>query len=79
MVDNKYEEVKQIISSVNQLDGALERAFNTNLGTLNISKFNQEISKLNLGKIQQDMSKVGSAGSNAFRNITAQILTTNID
>lgn len=72
------QELKEIIASANQLEGALDRAFNTNLGTLNVSKFNQELQKLNLNKIQADFAKAGTAGQNAFRNMTTQVLTTNM-
>lgn len=72
------QELKEIITSANQLEGALDRAFNTNLGTLNVSKFNQELQKLNLNKIQADFAKAGAAGQNAFRNMTTQVLTTNM-
>ena len=72
------QELKNIQKSAAQLEGALERAFNTNLGTLNVSKFNQELKNLNLNKIYSDFSKAGTAGQNAFRNVTAQVLTTNM-
>ena len=71
-------EIQKIRGSIGELETALNKAFNTNLGTLNISKFNQELKKLNLNAIYADMSKLGAAGQNAFRNTTAQILTTNM-
>lgn len=71
-------DLKQIQQSVGVLEGALNKAFNTNLGTLNVSKFNQELKKIDLNKLYQDFTKAGSAGQAAFRNTTAQILTTNM-
>lgn len=71
-------ELKALKTSISQIDGALDRAFNTDLGTLNVSKFNQALKGLNLNKVYQDFSKAGVAGQTAFRNVTSQILTTNM-
>lgn len=71
-------DLEALQGTIKQIDGALERAFNTDLGTLNVAKFNQELSKMNLNKVYQDFSEAGSAGQAAFRNTTAQILTTNM-
>jgi TP901 family phage tail tape measure protein len=73
---NANAELNKVKASAGQLELALKKAFNTNLGTLNIIKFRQELSKLNLGKIQADMAKVGASGT--FRNLTTQVLTTNM-
>lgn len=72
------QDLEKLKVSVKQLDGALDKAFNSDLGTLNVSKFNQELKKLNLNQIYKDFSNAGAAGQNAFRNTTAQILTTNM-
>ena len=73
-------EVNQINASIAQMQTAFNSAFNTQLGTLNISKFNQalESSKIPLSQIQADFYKLGSAGQNAFRSIAAQALSTNM-
>ena len=71
-------ELKALKTSISQIDSALDRAFNTDLGTLNVSKFNQALKGLNLNKVYQDFSKAGVAGQTAFRNVTSQILTTNM-
>ena len=73
-------EVNQINASIAQMQTAFNGAFNTQLGTLNISKFNQalESSKIPLSQIQADFYKLGSAGQNAFRSIAAQALSTNM-
>ena len=42
------EDLKRIQASAKEVESALERAFNPNLGILNVSKFNQELQKLNL-------------------------------
>lgn len=73
--DKKLVEIKKTASDV---EAALNRSFNSNLGTLNISKFNQELKKLDIKKVYTDFSQLGPVGQNAFRNITSQILTTNL-
>lgn len=65
-------------SSIGEIDKALDKAFNSDLGTLNVTKFNSELKKMNLNQIYSDFSKAGAAGQAAFRNTTTQILTTNM-
>ena len=72
------EDLKQLQDAAKAVGSALERAFNPNLGTLNVSKFNQELKKLNVDKIYKDFNIMGQAGRNAFRNITSDVLTTNM-
>lgn len=72
------QDLEKLKVSVKQLDGALDKAFNSDLGTLNVSKFNQELKKLKLNEIYKDFSNAGAAGQAAFRNTTTQILTTNM-
>ena len=71
-------ELKSLKTSIGQIDGALEKAFNTDLGTLNVSKFNQALKGMNLNQVYKDFSAAGAAGQTAFRNVTSQILTTNM-
>lgn len=71
-------ELDSLKRSIAAIDGALEKAFNTDLGTLNVSKFNQALKGMNLGQVYKDFSAAGAAGQSAFRNITSQILTTNM-
>ena len=71
-------ELEKIKKTAKEVESALERAFNPNLGTLNISKFNQELKNLGVQRVYDDFNKAGQAGQNAFRNITSDILTTNM-
>ena len=71
-------DLAKLKASAKEVESALERAFNPNLGTLNVSKFNQELKKLDIKRIYQDFNIAGQAGRNAFRNITSDILTTNM-
>lgn len=70
--------LSQIKESASQVQKALEKAFNADLGTLNVSKFNNELKNLDINKIYNDFNSAGSAGQTAFKNITTQILTTNM-
>ncbi len=71
-------QLQKIKKSVAEVDNILSKSFNTNLGALNISKFNTELKNLDLNRIYKDFSSAGSAGKTAFKNITTQILTTNM-
>lgn len=77
-LDQANGDLKKLKASVLEIDKALDKAFNSDLGTLNVSKFNSELKKMNLNQIYSDFSKAGAAGQNAFRNVTTQILTTKI-
>lgn len=71
-------QLQQIKKSASEVSDALSRSFNTNLGTLNISKFNTELKNLDINRVYRDFSAAGVAGQTAFRNITSQVLTTNM-
>lgn len=71
-------QLSQIKQTATEVGNALKRSFNSDLGTLNISKFNNELKSLNIDRIYKDFSSAGVAGQSAFRNITSQILTTNM-
>ena len=77
-IQKAEQELKNLKTSISQIDGALEKAFNTDLGTLNVSKFNQALKGMNLNQVYKDFSAAGTAGQTAFRNVTSQILTTNM-
>jgi TP901 family phage tail tape measure protein len=68
----------QIKESASQVQKALDKAFNADLGTLNVSKFNNELKNLDINKIYNDFNSAGSAGQTAFKNMTTQVLTTNM-
>lgn len=63
-----------------QVEIALNGAFNTELGTVNIAKFNQNLatSNLDIQKIYSSFQLAGTAGQQAFRNLTTELLTTNL-
>ena len=63
------------------VENALNKAFNANLGTANISKFNQELKNNNLTiqQVKNNLSKAGIEGANAFNLLGSQILKTNVE
>ena len=73
-----HEQLRAIKQSAEEVGTALEKAFNIDLGTLNISKFNQQLKGLNVQKIANDLESVGFKGTAAFRNIVNQSLTMNL-
>lgn len=62
------------------LDKILEKTFNTELGTLNVTKFNQELNKsgLSLKTVQSDLAGVGNQGATAYNKLAQAVLGTNI-
>ena len=70
-------ELVAIKKEAETVEAALKKAFNVNLGTINLTKFNQELKGLNLGNLYRDFSKLGVQGQQAFRGITTELLTTN--
>lgn len=71
-------QLTQIQSSAKQVEAALNKAFSPKLGTVSLSKFNNELKGMNLQKIANDFQKVGVAGQTAFRDLTANVLTTKV-
>lgn len=73
-------ELQKAASTANTLDGILEKTFNTNLGTLNVTKFNQELSKsgLTLKDVQSNLSSMGNQGVTAYNRLAQAILGTNL-
>lgn len=76
--DKAQTALNEIKKSAGELQTALQKSFNADLGTLNISKFNQELHKIDLKKIQSDLAQAGSVGQRAFKDIATQALTTNM-
>ena len=70
--------LREIKGTAAEVENALEKCFNTDLGTLNVQKFNKELKNLNVDKIYKDLSSVGTAGTSAFRNLATEVLTTNV-
>ena len=72
--------LQQAGKTAKTLDGILEKTFNTNLGTLNVTKFNQEMQKsgLTIKQVKADLQGAGEQGSIAFNKMLQAIASTNI-
>ena len=72
--------LQQAGKTATQLDAILEKCFNQDLGTLNVTRFNQELKKANLTttQIKADLAGAGATGAMAFNNLGSSILKTNI-
>lgn len=57
---------------------ALEKAFNANLGTTNITKFSQSLKGIDLSKLYKEFKDIGPAGTTAFRSLATGLTTMNI-
>ena len=71
-------QLNEIKQAASQVETALRNAFNADLGTLNISKLGQELKDLNIDNVYNQFSRLGSVGNTAFRNLTTQLVTTNM-
>ena len=72
--------LQQAGKTATQLDAILEKCFNQDLGTLNVTRFNQELKKANLttSQIKTDLAGAGATGAMAFNNLGSSISKTNI-
>ena len=72
--------LQKAASTANTLDKILEKTFNTNLGTLNVTKFNQELTKsgMTLKSIKADLAGAGNQGATAYNRMAQAILGTNM-
>jgi hypothetical protein len=71
--------IQQQVQEAAQIMGtALDSAYNPKLDTLNISKFSQSLSNssMSIREMESAFAKAGTAGKNAFLDLTSQVLTT---
>ena len=79
-ISSARDALRSIQQDADKVENALNKAFNTKLNTVNISTFNSQLSKsgLSLQSIYQSFSRAGATGEAVFRNLTTQLLSTNI-
>ena len=72
--------LQKAAATAKTLDTILEKTFNSDLGTLNVSKFNQELTKsgLTLKSIKADFANAGTQGSMAYNRLAQSVLGTNL-
>ena len=73
-------DLDDIKQKANQVEAALNKAFNVNLNSLNTQAFNAELQKagLSVDKIYTSFSKAGAQGQVAFSRMASEVLTTNM-
>ena len=67
----------RIKKGANDVQNALTRAFNTSLGTTNLTRFSNELQKINVNRLAADLNSVGATGQAAFLRMTSQALSLN--
>lgn len=72
--------LNKIKEQAGKVEDALKQAFNTKLNTVNIETFNQSLqqSGTSIEQIYQAFRAAGTTGENAFRSLSSQVLSTNI-
>ena len=73
-------QLNQVKGTAGIVENALKNAFNPKIGTLNLNDFNLSLSKANLdlNSIYKQFASVGVIGQQSFRNLTTELLTTNL-
>lgn len=73
------DELDQVKQTVQEVQLALGKSFNIDLGTVNVTKFNNQLAKTgkDISSVYRDMSKFGAQGKIAFNQLTTELLTTN--
>lgn len=71
-------QMREIKAAATQVQNALKNAFNTDLGVTNIARLGQELRNLNINNIYNQFSKLGAVGNTAFRNLTTELVTSNV-
>ena len=72
------QELIKIRKSASDVQAALNKAFNANLGTTNLSRFNAELQKLNISAIAQQFNNAGAIGQQTFNNLATSVMTSNV-
>ena len=70
----------KIKTQAKNVEDALKNAFNAKLNTVNIQSFNRSLrtSGTTIQQIYKAFSSAGTSGENAFRSLSSQVLSTNI-
>lgn len=71
-------ELASIKETAKEVEIALRDAFNTDLGTYNITKLRKSLDNIGLDKIYTQLSQIKGVGSQAFQGISTSLLTTNL-
>ena len=69
---------KEIRNTVGEVERAVDDAFNTDLGVINVQKLNTSLKNIGIEKISTRFANAGVAGQRAFNEIAKGALTTNV-
>ena len=74
---NKLIDIKREATA---LQGVLDRAFNADLGSLNLTKFDNELKKSNidLQSVYKNFKLAGATGTQEFQKLSSAVLTSNL-
>lgn len=80
-INQAVEKVMQLKQTAETVRSALEKSFNVKLNSTNLTAFNKELSKsgLSIQTIYRQFNEAGQAGSSAFRKLSTDLLTTNLE
>ena len=73
-------ELKKAGQTAKTLGDILNKTFNSDLGTLNVTKFNQEMEKsgLTIKQVKSDLVGIGNQGATAYNKLAQAIMSTNV-
>ena len=71
-------ELVEIRNAAIKVETALQSAFNTQLGTVNVARFNTELQKMNLPQLVGHFNNAGAAGQRAFNQLASAALSSNV-
>lgn len=74
---NPARELSLLKQSALELEQALARSFNADLGVTNVQRLRNELSRLPMRDIGERFAQAGAAGQNAFNSIAGQALNLN--
>lgn len=74
---NQAQSVMQSLRhDIDNINKAFSNAFNSTTGITNVTKLNQAFKNMDLAKIRNDFAAIGTQGTQAFTQITAQAMST---
>ena len=78
--DKMNKELQDAGKTASQLSDILSKSFNTNLGTINVTKFKNELAKtgMSISDVRQKLSGAGADGKAAFAQVGSALLSTNV-
>ena len=71
--------MKKVRTAIDEIKPALNSAFDTTTGVVNLEKLRSSLKKLDLKDIQSRFNAIGPQGEQAFFNISKAALTTNVN